>query len=136
MAIEFQAIVARGLGAASQTVPKQAPLLEPYFPEVSECKHATINFSLRYPVQVRLPDIVTPPLEWGGSPPGERFGLSKIGLALPDGSRHKARIYTPEWSPHRFNDLTIEVLARPIPRIALGDVCVISIERAIRAIIL
>src|SRR5262245_32833264 len=104
MAFEFQAIVMKGLGAASHTVRKQAPLLKPYFPEIDNCKHATINFSLPFPVQVRLPDRVTPPLLWDDDDPaGERFGLTKIGLTPPDGSRHDAWIYTPERSPHRFN---------------------------------
>jgi hypothetical protein len=136
MAIQFQAKVTSGLGAASRTVPLQAPLLAPYFPEISEGKHATVNFQLPFPVQVRLPDIVTPPLLWGSDSIGERFGLSKIDLTLPDGSGHDAWIYTPEGSPHRFNDLTIEVLAKPISRIAIGDVCMISIERAIQTLIL
>jgi hypothetical protein len=82
MPIEMDVAVIRGLGAASNTIALQAPLLRPYFPEIDKCRHATINFGLPAALQVRLPDIVTPPLAW---PPNgdERFGITKIGLTLP-----------------------------------------------------
>lgn len=133
MPAEFNAHVIRGLGAATSTIARQAPLLQPYFPEIVRCQHATINFGLPVALQVRLPDIVTPPLAWDRAGGDERFGITKIGLTLPgDSHRHDAWIYTPELSPHRSNDHMIEVIAEPLSGIVEGLVCKIFIERVIQ----
>jgi hypothetical protein len=107
----------------------QAPLLRTYFPEISECYLGTINFILDIAFQVRLPDIVTPPLAWHPSnPSGERFGITKIGLTLPDGEGHDAWIFTSEGSPHRFNDHLVEVVAKRVG-VTIGDKCVLTVAR-------
>jgi hypothetical protein len=137
MPAEFEVVVMGGLGAASNTVALQAPLLRPYFPEIDKCRHATINFGLPVPLQVRLPDIVTPPLPWPGNGSAERFGITKIRLTLLDDARpHDAWIYTPELSPHRSNDRMIEVLTEPLSGIRVGAKCRIYIERCIQISIL
>jgi hypothetical protein len=137
MPLEIDVVVMRGLGAATSTVALQAPLLRPYFPEIEKCRHATINFGLPIPLQVRLPDIVTPPLAWPGNGSDERFGITKIGLTVPgDPLRHDAWIYTPELSPHRSNDRMIEVIAEPLSGIQVGTTCKIYIERCIQMQIL
>ena len=107
MPLEIAAVVVPGHGAASYKIAKQAPHLERYFPEITTCRHATINLHLGIPLQVRNPDIVTPPINWNDNPSGqgERFAITKIELSLPDDPiRYEAWIYIAEYSPHRFND--------------------------------
>jgi hypothetical protein len=57
----------------------QKPLIRPYFPEIMTCHDGTINLLLDDPLQVRLPDIVTPPLDWNSVdfPDGERFAFTE-----------------------------------------------------------
>jgi hypothetical protein len=122
------------VGAASTTVRMQAPLLRPYFEKIDECFPATINLLLETPLEVRLPDIVTPPIAWGGpSSPGERFGITRIELELLPGQtmRHEAWIYTAEQSPHRFHNDRVELLARRIEGIEQGLRCRIWVDRVI-----
>ena len=132
MPLEIAAVVIPGHGAASYAIAKQAPHLERYFPEITTCRHATINLQLGIPLQVRNPDIVTPPINWNDNPSGqgERFAITKIELSLPDDpTRYEAWIYIAEYSPHRFNDGVIEVLAKPLSGIAVGLHCKILVER-------
>jgi hypothetical protein len=129
MPFSFIGEVSSGLGRATNTVRMQAPLLKPHFPEISACHPGTINFVLEIALQVRLPDIVTPPLAWHPSnPKGERFGITKIGLILPNGELHDAWIFTSEGSPHRLNDHLVEVVAKRL-KVATGDKCGLTVDR-------
>jgi hypothetical protein len=111
----------------------QAPLLKLHFPEISTCYPGTINFVLEIALQVRLPDTMTPPLAWHPSDTkGERFGITKIGLILPNGEEHDAWIFTSEGSPHRLDDHLIEVVAKR-RKVATGDKCSLTVERVTRS---
>ncbi|OAF04715.1 hypothetical protein AYJ54_23945 [Bradyrhizobium centrolobii] len=134
MAFNFIGKVRSGLGRATNTVRMQAPLLRPYFPEISRCHLGTMNFVLEIAFQVRLPDIVTPPLAWHPSnPTGERFGITKIALTLANGEVHDAWIFTSEGSPHRFDDHLIEVVAERINGITIGDKCGLTVDRVVQS---
>jgi hypothetical protein len=112
---------------ANGTIIRQKPLVAQYFPEIATCYNGTINLQLEFPLQVRLPDIVTPPLQW--CPNGdERFGITAIELEI-EAKRYKAWIYTAEHSPHRFNNMVAEVLAEQIAGIAERLECGIHIQR-------
>ncbi len=74
--MRLEASVARGLGAASGmekptngTIFRQRPLVVKYFSEIENCYNGTINLQLNVPLQVRLPDIVTPPFRWNPDNP-------------------------------------------------------------------
>jgi hypothetical protein len=125
------------LGKATETVELQKPLLRPHFQQIDTCKIGTINLALTVPLQVRLPDIVTPPLDWHpGYPAGEKFGITRIEIELSDGIHHEAWIYTAEFSPHRFKHNVAEVLAKPLNGIAKGARCRIHIERALPMLVI
>jgi hypothetical protein len=80
-------------------------------------------------LDVRIPDIVTPPVAWDpGSNMGERFGFTKIEIEFLK-QRHEAWIYGAEFSSHRFNYMLVEVLARPIEGIATGLACALHLDR-------
>jgi hypothetical protein len=121
--------VVNGLGAATNLIQLQRPLLRNCFPEIDNCKAGTINIQLEHPLDVRIPDIVTPPIAWQpGSNLGERFGFTKIQFEILQ-RRHEAWIYGAEFSSHRFNYMLVEVLARPIDEIALGLPCTLHLDR-------
>lgn len=136
MKVEINAVVTRGYNAATYAIPRQAPHLLPFFPQIEMCRHSTINLRLSAPLHVRLPDIVTPPIDWEPPEPNERFGFTRIGLALADDPIREAWIYTAEKSSHRFNALMIEVLAEPLNGIAPGVRCKVHIDRCIGSIII
>jgi hypothetical protein len=116
-----------GANPANGTIIRQKPLVVKYFSEIANCYNGTINLQLEIPLQVRLPDIVTPPLRW--HPNGdERFGITEIKLELND-KMYRAWIYTAEHSPHRFNNMVAEILTERINGVALGLNCAIHIER-------
>ncbi|OKO69889.1 hypothetical protein [Bradyrhizobium sp. NAS96.2] len=133
MPFEIDAKVAKGFNAAAYNIPKQIPFLVERFPQIADCHRGTINLALERPLQVRLPNIVTPPLDWN-DPKGkdiERFGFTRIGLSVSgDPKRYEAWIYTAENSKHRFNDYLIEVVAETIPGIAVGVACKVFVDRA------
>jgi hypothetical protein len=84
---------------------------------------------LDHALDVRIPDIVTPPLAWQPHlNAGERFGFTEVELEF-QGSRHQAWIYGAEFSPHRFNYMLVELVARPIIGIAPGLPCTVHLER-------
>jgi hypothetical protein len=121
--------VISGLGAATSLLQLQKPMLRNCFPEIDDCKIGTINVQLEHPLDVRIPDIVTPPITWQpGSDIGERFGFTRIELELLK-QRHKGWIYGAEFSTHRFNYMLVEVLARPIEGIAPGLPCTLHLDR-------
>jgi hypothetical protein len=119
--------VMAGFGGATNSIELQKPELRKYLPEIDECRSGTINVYLHAPLDVRIPDIVTPPIAWQAGDP-ERFGLTKIEFEILDG-RHEAWIYVAELSPHRFNYTMAEILARPIKGVAPGLACSLHIER-------
>lgn len=118
-----------GLGAASNLIRLQKPLLRNSFVEIDDCQTGTINVQLEHALDVRIPDIVTPPITWQpGSNIGERFGFTKIEFEFLK-RRHCAWIYGSEFSPHRFNYMLVEVLARPIEGISPGLPCTVHLDR-------
>lgn len=129
--VKIDAVVVDGYKGASSAIPLQKPLVVKYFPKIQKCYNGTINLQLGHPLQVRLPDIVTPPLAWVPNDPNanERFGITEIELEVY-GKAYEAWLYTAEGSPHRFNDLMAEVIAEPINGIAVGLRCAIYIRRA------
>jgi hypothetical protein len=131
MPIEIDATVIEGHGGASKAIRQQVPLLKQFFPQIVDCHPGTINLQLAAPLQVRLPDIVTPVITWG-DPPGldERFGITRIEVLLSgEENRHEAWIYTAERSPHRFNSYVAEIVARPLKDIVPHRRCKIFIGR-------
>ena len=135
MALRIEAKVVGGLRAASGerwanpangTIFRQKPLVAEYFPEIESCYNGTINLQHKVPLQIRLPDIVTPPLPWAS--PDERFGITEIQLELR-GKLYRAWIYTAEHSPHRFNNMIAEILTERIDGIAIDLECAILVER-------
>lgn len=118
-----------GLKAASSVIQLQRPFLRDFFPEIDHCKSGTINIQLDHALDVRIPDIVTPPILWRPDTSiGERFGFTKIALEFLHG-RHGAWIYGAEFSSHRFNYMMVEVLAYPIEGIAPGLPCTLHLDR-------
>jgi len=118
-----------GLGAANRLIRLQKPFLRDFFPEIDDCRTGTINIQLDHALDVRIPDIVTPPIAWEkDAGPGERFGFTRVALELPSG-RHDAWIYGAEFSSHRFNYMLVEVLARPIEGIVPGLACTLHLAR-------
>ena len=139
MAIVIPANVAPGLGAASTTIALQKPHVARYFPEIESCHSGTINLHLAAPLEIQLPDIVTPPIEWHPDHPGhtERFGITKIALELPlESPLQEAWIYTPEQSPHRFNAHIAEILARTLPGLTNDAPCKVHITRPLVMIVI
>jgi hypothetical protein len=118
------------LNGGPGTIELQKPLMRSYFPEIINCHNGTINLLLDLPLQVRLPDIVTPPLDWNPVtfPEGERFGITAIELELA-GKSHPAWLYTAEHSPHRFNSRIAEVLTGKLDGVTLGVTCAIHVRR-------
>jgi hypothetical protein len=125
--------VVRGLGGATNSIELQKPELRKYLPEIDECRSGTINVYLHAPLDVRIPDIVTPPIAWQPGHPPERFALTKVELEVLE-QRHEAWIYVAELSPHRFNYIAVEILARPIDGVTRGLACSLHIERIAQGI--
>jgi hypothetical protein len=95
--------IVSGLGAAAKLIQLQKPLLRDFFPDIEDCKIGTINVQLDHALDIRIPDIVTPPLQWEAhSNLGERFGFTSVKLELFE-KLHDAWIYGAEFSSHRFN---------------------------------
>jgi hypothetical protein len=122
-------------GAPDQgTITLQKPLLLPHFPEIASCHNGTINLLLDCPLEIRLPDIVTPPIRWRPNEPEfeEGFGLKRIAFLLDD-ARYVAWIYIAEHSPHLFKTGVVELVAEHIPGVSYGRRCSIILDRAARA---
>jgi hypothetical protein len=122
--------IRQGFGAASRVVPRLAPHLKPYFSAIDDLHPATINVFLLYKaLTIRVPDIVTPPLEWKQGQP-ERFALTKIRFEFPrDSSPLEAWILTPDRSPHRFNASTVEILTTKLLGVEPGEKCRVHTNR-------
>ena len=129
MSLAISGNIVRGLGAATNLIGLQKPRLRDFFPVIDECQTGTINVQLNHALDVRMPDVVTPPIAWqAGSNAGERFAFTKIEFEFLQ-SRHEAWIYGAEFSYHRFNYNLVEVVARPIEGISPGRECVLDLER-------
>ncbi len=121
--------IVAGLGAAARLIQLQKPLLRGFLPDIEDCKIGTINVQLDHALDIRIPDIVTPPLQWEPhSALGERFGFTSVKLELFE-QLHDAWIYGAEFSSHRFNYTVVELLSRPIPGVATGLPCTLHLER-------
>jgi hypothetical protein len=137
MPLSIAGKITSGLGAATGTVGMQRDLLRPYFPQIDTCQIGTINVDLLMPLQVHLPDIVTPPLRWHPShPAGERFGITRVEIELSGEARQEGWLYTPELSPHRFNSYLAEIIAEPLVGIHVGRPCKIHIDRFVPVIVI
>ena len=121
-------------GPENGTILLQKPLLKKYLPEIVTCHNGTINLLLDSPFEVRIPEIVTPPLRWRPSTPkfDERFGLSEVAFFL-SGKTYRAWLYMTEKSPHLLKTGVVELLAEYIPDVSYGQRCSIIIERARQA---
>ena len=129
MPISLHGHIVDGLKAATNLIQLQRPYLRQCFPQIEDCGAGTINVQLDHALDVRIPDIVTPPIAWqAGSSHGERFGFTKVGFELLD-RHHEAWIYGAEYSSHRFNYMLVEIVARPIEGVAPGVPCVLHLDR-------
>ena len=121
--------IVAGLGAADNLLHRQKPLLRGFLPEIENCKIGTINVQFDHALDIKIPDIVTPPLQWdSNSSVGERFGFTNVKLELGE-KTHEAWVYGAEFSPHRFNYTVVELLALPIDGLAAGQRCTLHLER-------
>ena len=121
--------IVSGLGTAARLIQLQKPLLRGFLPGIEDCRIGTINIQLDHALDIRIPDIVTPPLQWEPrSSVGERFGFTSVKLELFD-RLHDAWIYGAEFSSHRFNYTVVELLARPIDGVATGLACTLHLQR-------
>jgi hypothetical protein len=129
MPITIDGRIISGLGAATNVIERQKPLLRDYFPAIDSCRTGTINIKLDHALDVRIPDIVTPPLAWQpGTEMGERFGFTKVEFELLN-TRHLAWIYGAEFSVHRFDFTLVELIAHPISGVAPGLPCALHLGR-------
>lgn len=117
------------LGAATNLIGLQKPRLRDFLPAIDQCRIGTINVQLNHALDVRIPDVVTPPITWqAGSNVGERFAFTKIEFEFLK-IRYEAWIYGAEFLYHRFNYNLVEVVARPIEGISPGRECVLHLDR-------
>ena len=129
MSLAISGNIVHGLGAATNLIGLQKPRLRDFLPAIDECQVGTINVQLNHALDVRIPDVVTPPIAWQtGSNTGERFAFTKIEFEFLN-HRYEAWIYGAEFSVHRFNYNLVEVVARPIEGISPGCECVLHLER-------
>jgi len=129
MAIAISGHVVNGLGAASNVIRLQKPLLREFFAELDDCRIGTINVQLDHALDVRIPDIVTPPIVWQpDATEGERFGFTKVEFEVLQ-SKYMAWIYGAEFSAHRFNYMLVELLAPSIEGIAENLPCTLHLQR-------
>ena len=104
--------------------------MKTYFPKIEGCYAGTINVLLDYPVEIRLPDIVTPPLPWSANGTTERFGITEIQFVLEGVERtYPAWVYTAECSPHLLKTGMLELLAEKIDGIQAGRKCFLTFQR-------
>ena len=140
MTRRIEATIIHGLGIASGraygnraagTIPLQKPFLQRYLPEIADCHDGTINLLLDTPLEVRLPDVVTPPFKWRPSEPefDERFGFTEINFFYGD-TVQRAWIYIAEKSDHYLKTGVVEILTNFVTGIEYGRRCAIEVGRA------
>lgn len=107
--------IQKGIGESANTVKEQMPFFEKCFPEVSQCKAATINILLEKPLVVLSPDFTTEPLPWHPAfkviKGGEVFKFLRIKLKIEGCDEVDGWIYKAQFSPYHDNPFYIEVLA-------------------------
>lgn len=123
--------IQKGLGESKNTVSEQMPFFKKVFPEVANCKAATINILLEKPLVIISPDFTTEPLPWHPAfkivKGGEVFKFLRIILKVDGCEPVKAWIYQAQFSPYHANPYYIEVLA---PELAFSGTpnCEIEIQ--------
>lgn len=131
MAIIIEATIVSGLRAATMTVRLQMPLLViNHFPEIRDCRPATINLQLDRPLRVNNPTFTTPPIPWIPNRPelSETFSFLRIQLECPIGAEPQgAWIYIPHASPHRHNLFSAEILAKQMDAVQINSRCKLHI---------
>jgi hypothetical protein len=116
-----------GLGAASQTVPQQLPIIIQYLPALQTCEPRTINVQLYHQLIVQRPDI-TLQVAWGGGM--EAISLVEIEFECPIGGQPKtAWIYHPHGSPHRVNLFFAELITTKIVNLQHPAKCRLLLRR-------
>lgn len=118
MGVKIRGKVQKGLGESQNTVKEQMPFFRECFPEVKDCKPATINILLEKPLVIITPDFTTAPLPWHPAfkivKGGEIFRFLRITLTIDGYQPVRAWIYKAQFSPYRDNPFYIEVIAPPI----------------------
>jgi|GEM_PF-842938 len=107
--------IQKGLGESQNTVREQMPFFRECFPEVADCRPATINVLLEKPLVIITPDFTTQPLPWHPAfkivKGGETFQFVRIKLSINGQKSVEAWIYRAQFSPYRDNPFYIEILA-------------------------
>lgn len=110
--------IKKGLGESNNTVKAQMPFFMNCFPEVANCKRATINILLEKPLVILHPDFTTEPLPWHPAfkvvKGGEIFKFLRIKLKIDGHEEVDAWVYKAQFSPYYTNPFYIEVLAEEI----------------------
>ncbi|MGM0599717.1 MAG: hypothetical protein ACQETH_07835 [Candidatus Rifleibacteriota bacterium] len=110
--------VQKGRGESKNTVHEQMPFFKEVFPEIGNCKEATINILLDKPLVIISPDFTTEPLPWHPAfkivKGGEVFKFLRIKLTINDFEPVDAWIYRAQFSPYQDNPYYVEVLAPEI----------------------
>ena len=115
-----------GKRVAYQTLKRQIPLIAEEFPEIAHCHYGSINFILRLPLIVAVPDYRTKPINWrkdnlvsrlwswisDWNRTSEVFDLVRIVIEVPfGGPGHDAWLYVAHNSPHRETPKIHEAIA-------------------------
>lgn len=110
--------ISQGLGESKNTIKEQMPYFIKCFPEIANCKLATINIKLSKPLIIMSPDFITEPLPWHPAfrivKGGEIFKFLRIKLSIDNCDEVDAWIYEAQFSPYTKNPYYIEVLAPDI----------------------
>jgi len=116
--VTIRGTIVKGKGEGKNTLREQMPLFKPCFPEVADCRPATLNIRLDKPLVVLSADFTTPSLPWHPAlklaKSGESFQFVRITLTLDGGKPVKAWIYRAQFSPYRNDPFFLEVLAPPL----------------------
>lgn len=116
--ISVRGQVQKGKGESANTLKEQLPYFRECFPEVGNCKPATINVLLESPLVVVTPDFTTQPLPWHPAfrivKGGEVFQFVRIDVKIDGLPPVNAWIYIAQFSPYRTNPFYLEVLAPPL----------------------
>lgn len=113
--ISIRGKILQGSGQGQNTLKEQMPFFRDCFPEVGNCRPATINILLDKPLIVLNPDFTTQSVPWHPAfkvvKGGEVFQFVRIRLAVEGLAPVNAWIYRAQFSPYRENPFLIEVLA-------------------------
>lgn len=113
--ISIRGKIHQGSGQGQNTLKEQMPFFRECFPEVADCRPATINILLEKPLVVLQPDFTTQSVPWHPAfklvKGGEVFQFVRIRLIVDGLKPTPAWIYRAQFSPYRENPFLIEVLA-------------------------